>query len=395
MAGIKIDYEKRIFGFDLLRALAIFFVVHGHGRHLLKGTMFENFPGFGFPHGVNIFFVLSGFLIGYSFIVNANNTNGKLSLKKSFNFWKRSALRILPNYYLILIVNYILVNSGILNGSTEEFSIWRFATFTQNLFYSFYDFFWESWSLATQEWFYLLFPILLMILGRFVKLKYNVLIISIIFIVAAIAYRISISDIEYDSFWWDVSVRKVALSRIDCIYFGVIGAWVRFYFKNFWSKCAIPSFILGILIFCFISIYPHKLNTVYLNVIYLSLAPIYIILLFPFIDKLKDVKTVFGKIISKISVLSYAMYLLNLMIIQIFTKYFSNVLTNHATLKYAIFWVVVLGLSYLLYMLYENPISRYGNKIFHTTKMMYKRIGVSENLKLIASSVNPMYKKKK
>ena len=74
MLGIKIDYDKRIYGFDLLRAFAIFCVIHGHGRHLMTGTIFENFPWFNLPHGVGIFFVLSGFLIGYSFIVNANKT---------------------------------------------------------------------------------------------------------------------------------------------------------------------------------------------------------------------------------------------------------------------------------------------------------------------------------
>ncbi|MCD4692674.1 MAG: acyltransferase, partial [Calditrichales bacterium] len=175
MLGIKIDYDKRIYGYDLLRAFAIFCVIHGHGSHLLGGTVLENFPWFKLPHGVDVFFVISGFLIGYSFIVNINKTNGKLALSKSLNFWKRSALRILPNYYLILAINYILVNSDISAGSTDKFGIVLFATFTQNLYYPFYDFFWESWSLAVQEWFYLLFPIFLMIFTRLFNIKSAIL----------------------------------------------------------------------------------------------------------------------------------------------------------------------------------------------------------------------------
>ena len=47
---------------------------------------------------------------------------------------------------------------------------------------------------------------------------------------------------------------------------------------------------------------------------------------------------------------------------------------NQAALKYAVFWLITLVLSYLIYRLYENPIAKYGNKVLHTSKMMYKRI---------------------
>ncbi len=379
MLGIKIDFEKRIFGFDLLRAFAIFFVIHGHGRHLLNSTLFEGFPWFRLPHGVDIFFVLSGFLIGYSFIVNANRTNNKLPLSKSSNFWKRSVLRILPNYYLILFLNYFLVNGGILNGSTDQFSIWRFITFTQNLFYPFYDFFWESWSLSAQVWFYLLFPILIMVLVEKFKLKYVIPAISLLFILSSIVYRFSISSLDYDSFWWDVSFRKVVVSRMDCVFFGVIAAWFRFYFKDYWMKYAKPLFLIGVLLFIFAAYLPKEVNSLYNKVFFLSISPIYISLWFPLIDRLKDTKTILSKLITCFSVLSYAMYLLNLMVIQIIDKHYSDVLLNHATLKYLSYWAITVFLSYLLYVLFENPVSTYGNRIFNTTKMMYKRIGQAEN----------------
>lgn len=374
MFGIKIDYNKRIYGFDFLRALAIFFVVHGHGRNLLSGTKLEGFPWFDLPHGVDIFFVLSGFLIGYSFLVSANKSNGILPLAKATNFWKRSALRILPNYYLILLVNYVLVNTEIIAGTTEKFNILLFITFTQNLFYPFYDFFWESWSLAVQEWFYLLFPLLLLTMSRVMNVKYGVLIISLTFILISIVYRISISDVEYDSFWWGVNFRKTTAARIDCIYFGVLAGWFRYYLPKVWNKFAIPAFITGVIMFILLSKLDKNLNTVYYNVFFLSISAICIMLWFPLIDRVKNVKTIFGKFVSVISILSYSMYLLNLLIIQIINKNFSELMANNATLKYLIYWVVTLLSSYLLYKLYENPIASYGNKVLHTTKMMYKRV---------------------
>lgn len=374
MLGIKIDYSKRIYGYDLLRAFAIFCVVHSHGNFMLHGTLIEKYPWFNLPHGVDIFFVLSGFLIGYSFIVNTNKNGGKLPLSKTLNFWKRSALRILPNYYLLLAIRYIFMRTGIIEGSTENFGLPLFATFTQNLYYPFYDFFWESWSLAVQEWFYLLFPILLMLGVKIFKAKRAILLIAFLFIIIAIAYRVSINNITYNGFWWDVSFRKVVASRIDSIYFGVIAAWVRFYYPTAWKKYALPSFILGIILFLIVVYNPQAIGTTYTNIFYLTISPIYIVLWFPLIDKLKNVRSKLGEAITHFSVLSYAMYLTNLLLVQIINRHFSDALSNHSTLKYLAYWAATLTFSYLLYIIIENPIATKGNKFFHTTKMMYKRV---------------------
>jgi peptidoglycan/LPS O-acetylase OafA/YrhL len=55
--------EKRIFGLDLLRALAILFVMIAHGKACLQ-TGWQTKLGFLGVLGVDMFFVLSGFLIG-------------------------------------------------------------------------------------------------------------------------------------------------------------------------------------------------------------------------------------------------------------------------------------------------------------------------------------------
>ena len=57
------DYKNRVFGLDLMRALAIIFVVMGHGGWMLNNAN-TNFPWIKFIDGVELFFVLSGFLIG-------------------------------------------------------------------------------------------------------------------------------------------------------------------------------------------------------------------------------------------------------------------------------------------------------------------------------------------
>ena len=382
MLAIPIDYNKRIYGYDLLRAYAIFRVVNGHGGHLLKGTFLEGFPWFTSPSGVDIFFVLSGFLIGYSFISNIAKKGEKAASALSFNFWKRSSLRILPNYFLILLVNYLFVYWGIINGDSDKFSILLFATFTQNLFYPFYGFFWESWSIAVQEWFYLLFPISLIISTRFLKIKQASLLFAFLLIGISLVYRTQLGQNEFDQFFWDLNFRKIVLSRLDSIAYGLIAAWIRFYYGKQWGYYAIPSFIIGVLVFASVLYIPFKINTFYANVIFFCIPPSSVSFLLPLLDKFKNVKTVMGRFISHIGILSYALYLTNLLIIQIINLHFSNYLSSNGVVDYLFYWFITLVFSYLLYTLVENPIVKYGNKLLHTQKMMYKR-KVNSRLKTI------------
>lgn len=377
MFGINIDYDKRIYGFDLLRAYAIFRVVNGHGGHLLNGTIMEGFPWFSSPSGVDIFFVLSGFLIGFSFISNIEKTPENNSFKLSVNFWKRSLLRILPNYYVILLLNYTLLKWGIITGSTEKFPLILFATFTQNLLTPFYDFFWESWSISVQEWFYLSFPLIIILLTKFKTIRNSTLISVLVFFVVSLIYRLYLSQNDYDRFFWDLNFRKMILSRLDSIGFGVLAAWFRYYYPILWKRFSIHSFIFGVLLFASVLYIPFKINTFYTNIVFYHITPLSVAFLLPLIDRIKDAKTVIGKAVSHISILSYALYLTNLLVISIIDTNFKDLLSDNGIINYIGYWFIILVLSYLLYILVENPVVKNGNKIFHTTKMMYKRASKS------------------
>jgi peptidoglycan/LPS O-acetylase OafA/YrhL len=373
MLGFHIDYTKRIYGYDLLRAYAIFRVVNGHGGHLLNGTVLEGFPWFSSPSGVDIFFVLSGFLIGFSFISNLEKSKDNNALKLATNFWKRSSLRILPNYYLILLVNYAFSKWGLINGSNEEFPLILFATFTQNLVAPFYGFFWESWSISVQEWFYLSFPLLILLFTKFKSVKTSALFTFLVFFLVSLLYRLYLSQEDYDRYFWDLNFRKMILSRLDSIGFGVLAAWVRFYWPVIWKKVAIPSFIFGILLFASVLYIPFEINTFYTNIVFYHITPLSVAFLLPLLDRIKDVKSFAGKAITYVSILSYAIYLFNLLVIQIINKHFKDGLFENGIYNYLLYWLIVIVLSYALFILIENPIVKNGNKILHTTRMMYKR----------------------
>ena len=89
---LKIEINSsRIYGLDILRAMAILFVVIGHGQYLLP-RKFNTFHSIFVFDGVSIFFVLSGFLIGGILIKIIENKEANTSTL--IDFWKRRWFRI-------------------------------------------------------------------------------------------------------------------------------------------------------------------------------------------------------------------------------------------------------------------------------------------------------------
>jgi peptidoglycan/LPS O-acetylase OafA/YrhL len=151
---------KRLDGLDSLRAVAILLVFAYHYEVFVSGT-----PTFGWAStvgwtGVDLFFVLSGYLIGNQLF--AGIVKGKaLSLKA---FYIRRLLRTLPNYYVVLALYFMLPS---VMGGRQPPPLWRFLTFTQNLGLLPGTAFSHAWSLCIEEQFYLLLPLLLLGALRF------------------------------------------------------------------------------------------------------------------------------------------------------------------------------------------------------------------------------------
>lgn len=214
--------EQRVASLDAFRVVAITCVMLAHGS-LLGIDLFPLLRYitiiFGVI-GVELFFVLSGFLIGRQLL---NVGEGTQSIK---NFWARRWLRTLPNYYLFLLVNVALY-TFILKRPAGDFSL---IVFSHNLFSPFADaFFAESWSLAVEEWFYLLAPLLTALSAAIFSKdrKYGVLIAVFAIIVICTAARFWTAQTSGASI--DSALRKIVLLRLDALAFGVILAWLERY----------------------------------------------------------------------------------------------------------------------------------------------------------------------
>ncbi len=152
---------QRHFGaLDGLRCLSIVAVVWHHTRPEIPGMVLDE-RGF---LGVDMFFVLSGFLI-VTLLLREQDRAGRISLR---HFYLRRSFRIFPLYYgLIFAITAALLVRGTTTGMSEAWfrELPVLLTYTANWF-DVTTLLSISWSLAAEEQFYLLWPPLLVLLGR-------------------------------------------------------------------------------------------------------------------------------------------------------------------------------------------------------------------------------------
>jgi peptidoglycan/LPS O-acetylase OafA/YrhL len=148
--------RKRQPGLDLLRALAILVVVIYH-----TGIFGFTLPGrahrFGWI-GVDLFFVLSGYLIGGQLLASLQRGEG-IGFR---TFFARRALRILPAYFVILSIYFGLPS---LREFPEISPLWKFLLSVQNIGLHGGTAFSHAWSLAIEDQFYVLLPLALWLIG--------------------------------------------------------------------------------------------------------------------------------------------------------------------------------------------------------------------------------------
>ncbi|MDB0053785.1 acyltransferase [Candidatus Pelagibacter sp.] len=168
---MKVDYRPEI---DGLRAIAVISVIIYHAQF----TFFSKkiLPG-GFI-GVDIFFVISGYLIT-SIILKELVINNNFSFK---NFYLRRARRILPPIFIVILFTFPLFIFLLFPSQLVELSKSVFFTliFGSNFYFYFSGLvygaesgllkpFLHTWSLSVEEQFYIFFPLILIIIFKYIK----------------------------------------------------------------------------------------------------------------------------------------------------------------------------------------------------------------------------------
>jgi peptidoglycan/LPS O-acetylase OafA/YrhL len=193
---------------DGLRGVAILLVVLFHNFGFIKQSYFGWL-------GVDLFFVLSGFLITTILI----NEVGKQDYLK--NFYIRRVLRIFPLYFLCLTIFLIIIPAlGLYKEELTYFikNQWWLWTYLQNWLYSFHltsdaKMLTHLWSLAVEEQFYLVWPFIILVIKSPRKLFFIMLTVLVLVIATrSIIWLCRIEDLNYTTLY--------TFTRIDGICIG-------------------------------------------------------------------------------------------------------------------------------------------------------------------------------
>ena len=363
-----INYQHRIFGLDVIRTIAILLVLISHSTLLLfpeKNNVYLTAIRFFGTIGVDLFFVLSGYLIGGLLLKQISK--GRTTFKDFTYFWIRRWFRTLPNYFLILILNILLYYALY---SIVISDIGYFIVFLQNFANPHPDFFTEAWSLSIEEYAYIIGPLILYVLLFLWKKspKDKLYLVMVFIIIFAFTYfRIQYhNNYNLDTFeTWSQNIRKVVIYRIDSIYYGFIGAYISIKFTSFWTHYKTVFLTLGVVVFLAIHLFIFGYNAnpkdfpLFYNIFYLPLVSISLLLIFPIFSNWK-MGTFLKSQVTKTSILSYGIYLINYSLILLTIKYFIDIEKTSIFIKLIVlisYWLLSFYISYLLYQYFEKPMT--------------------------------------
>jgi len=370
---MQLSFSKRNYGLDIIRSIAILLVVVSHCTYFLAVETEQPFIlilrilG---AVGVDLFFLLSGFLIGGILLKLMENNQTRFS--DLIIFWKRRWFRTLPNYFLILIVNIIIVL--IFYDDLPE-NIILFFFFLQNFTSSHPDFFTEAWSLSIEEYAYLILPLIFYILffiSKGLKPKKVFLwgTIGMILFLFLIKFKFYFQNPMTSYMDWSMSFRKVVLYRLDSIYLGFIFIYLVKHYGNFIKKFKTIFAVLGLVLFSVIHflIYQFQLlpqtHLWFYVLIYLSVISLCCSLMFPYAIHLRSIKP-FDKFFYFLSTRSYSIYLVNYSIVLLNLQKSFDIMSMNDLEKMAIiviYLILTMLLANSIYNYFEKPILNYRNR---------------------------------
>lgn len=282
-------------------------------------------------------------------------------------FWIRRWFRTLPNYYIVLLINIVFVYFATQEFVLKDTSNFLYFLFLQNSWQAQPNFFIESWSLCIEEWFYILIPVFLLLFSASKKmsLKRKILFPILLFLFAVVLFRFIF--VAYADFGWD-DIRRIMPIRLNAILFGVLAAFIKFFYNSTWKRVALNLLITGgvlilllsTLFYFFIMHGGQERSGAYLmKTVFFDLFSIALAFLIPYFSSMKKLKSRFmNSAFIFISTISYSIYLLHVPVLRLIGHlHFAPITTYFLT------WIMTIIVSMIVYNLYESPMTKLREKL--------------------------------
>jgi peptidoglycan/LPS O-acetylase OafA/YrhL len=362
--------SSKIPSLDGVRALSflIVFIAHAGLDYIVPGRF-----------GVNIFFLLSGYLIT-TLLIRERARTGGISLKL---FYARRVLRIFPPLYAVI------GGTAIYLAFTHQLAGVTAGGVCSQVFY-YQNYWWGGglipglgplWSLAVEEHFYVLFPPLMLLFFRR-NLDYGQITKVLLWVCAGIfIWRCVVVAVFPDGFRW---ARDASDTRADAILFGCALAcleqtsWcTRLFNRERIERYLAPTSVVVLLATFLIR------NEVFRETLRYSLQSLALIPLLWYV--VHQPSTAVGKFLNlpalaKLGTLSYSLYLLHaVVIVQVSEAVHSAVLAGLLS------FVIALALATVIYLLIEKPTEKLRRQL-RVNSSQRERIPSNSEL-LLASGV--------
>lgn len=326
-------------------------VLASHGRHLAGVPWFAHFGWF----GVELFFVLSGYLIGAILLRLANNA-GPRSVRR---FISRRWFRTFPAYFVALGFAALVTYLGFRGGDLSVLP--QYLVFGQNFAWRHPSFFGEAWSLSVEEWFYVLAPASLLLLKylRWLTPTEQLAIAFTMLYLLSTFGRLWLSLEAGGSLNWGSDIRKVTWLRFDSIALGGLAIVLRKNSYHLFAKLRLLALIGAASLPVVYFAVPDFRDTTFGQSAFFNLASLAGLGLILVGDYLSISPWLIWTS-RQIAKLSYGLYLTHLSVLAIL----SELLFVGGFLGFLIFILASIVVAVVLYGIVERPFLRLRNARF-------------------------------
>lgn len=372
----RLKFDKRIPELDGIRGLAILLVVFSH--YILSATVtIHSIPYYIVMlgqlswTGVDLFFVLSGLLIG-GILIDAKDSANYFKV-----FYVRRSYRILPIYAVSCLIFYLILQSEFNKAAPAFHWLFRnpepwyvYVTFTQNIWHAIYGvpvpvWLGVTWSLAVEEQFYLTLPFVI----RFVQRR-HLIFVSIATIIAAPMIRML--------FYFHMAEPTIAPHilmpcRADTLMLGVLAAIIvrspnglkllESNIRYLYLSLAILSFGMALLTLS----YWHT-GTFYMSLVgYTWIGLFYLcILLIAILPKPNFIRRIFRfTVLTKLGILAYGVYLFHQVVLGLCFGYLvgkePGIANGRDGVVTLLAFILTLALAILSWIYIEKPLIKRGH----------------------------------